>query len=617
MKMNRTNTSKKILILLITIGLMFFATYLFARAGGAGSSGGNSSSSSGGGDGGAIIYLLIQLIRFLLITLPFPWNIISTGALVAVIILFLSKGKKQVQQKTVYNNIPSDYSVSNKKAKGYNKFIDSNPEFNEVEFKEKVRNAFIQIQKAWMAKDLTDVRKFLSDGVYQRFNTQFKMMEILKQNNKLSNIDVMNVFIDKVETDGNFDIMHVGIAASMDDQFISEIDSSLNMGGYNEFVEYWSFLRKRGIPKKDVFDVPVCPACGANLPNGLGEICKCPYCNSLINSGEYDWVLSEITQADDYAAKNPKLGKSASLTKSIADILNENEDFSVQLLEDKASNAYLQIMTALTLKDPTLARRFVTDRVYSEIESKIPDRNIAYNRLFLNDVSLIAASESQNRNRLYIAVKSSYQRVSVNKSKVDLIDPFVFSDTNILSMSREKSVPAAKGSLYSHQCPACGGVIGNTSDVACQYCGTVLNSGKNDWVVDGYMTISEYESYLSSNKDDFDYHVNPKLLDSLYDVRDFAFNNILVMAAADNEFKEEEKEFARKIAKKWGYNLEKIRGLYDLAAAGSLAVKMPDKMKHREKIYKLMEKAAEVDGSVAKEEQAILDAVREKYLNAG
>lgn len=615
MSFRNKSKMRKTIIFLLSFGILLTATYLFARAGGAGSSSSSSSSGGGGGGGEIVIYLVIQLIRFIIITIPFPFNFITIGVIILIFIISASKGKKKVNQKSIYNNIPTDYSPGKKQAKGFKKFIAANPSFEETSFKENARSAFLQIQDAWMKKDLKNVRKFLSDGVYQRFNTQFKMMEILKQSNIMSNIEIMDVFIDRVETDGNFDIIHVGIAASMDDEFISELDSRLNMGGYNEFIEYWSFLRKRGVEKKDMFDVPRCPACDANLPDGLGEVCKCPYCGSLINSGEYDWVLSEITQADDYVSRNPKLGKSASLTDSIRNIVHENADFSVQLLEDKASNAYLQMLTAVTLKEPVIARRFLTDNIYSKMTSIIPEKNIAYNRLFLNDVSLIAASETGDRNRLFIAIKSSYQRVAVNNTNVDIIDPFVFSETHILSMSRAKSVPAAKGSVYAHQCPACGGVIGDSPDVNCQYCGTPLNSGENDWVVDGYMTLAEYDEFLKNGTEKFDYQVNPKLLDSLYDVRDFAFNNILVMAAADNEFKAEEREFAEKIAKKWGYNPDKIKGMYDLAAAGALAVKMPEKMKHREKIYKLMKKAAEVDGSVAPEEQQILDLVKERYLN--
>ena len=610
--MKRKN--KNLAILFILLALILFTTYLFARAGGAGSSGGGSHSSGGSsGDGGAIIYLIYMLIRIIYYTVPFPFNFVVIGLLIAGAIYVLAKGKGKVQEKSVYNDIPSE-PFKKKKAKGFSSFMDDNPDFDEESFKDKVEDVFMQVQQAWMDMELKHVRKFMSDGVFQRFNTQFKMMNLLKQKNVLSNIKVNDVFIDKVEKDGMFDIMHVGIMAEMYDDFKSELDPSLDMGGYNKFVEYWSFIRKRGIPRKDMFDVPKCPSCDGLLDDGLGEICKCPYCNSLLNSGEYDWVLSEITQSDDYVSKNPKVGKKANLSDMVEQLIAENDDFSVQFIEDRASNGYLQILTAKAYHDLSIMRRFVSDRLYSKTDASKKNYITSYNRIFLNDVSLIGIQEETDVYKLFISVKSSFQRVKIEGSKVEKIDPFVMSETEVVVMTRQKNAGVNKGSIYSHNCPACGGLVKDTLDINCQYCGTPLNSNKNEWIIDDVLTVSEYSSYLDSNKSDFDFSIDPKMLDSMIDVRDFAFNNVLVIVAADHVFDENEKIFVNKLAKKWGYNPNKIQGLYNLAASGDLVIKMPEDMKKREKIYKIMEKAAMADGNISVEERQMLDKVKEVYL---
>ena len=48
-----------------------------------------------------------------------------------------------------------------------------------------------------------------------------------------------------------------------------------------------------------------CPKCGAPLAGG--EMLKCRYCGALVCSGEYDWVLGEITQLEEWrpAARAP------------------------------------------------------------------------------------------------------------------------------------------------------------------------------------------------------------------------------------------------------------------------------------------------------------------------
>ena len=42
------------------------------------------------------------------------------------------------------------------------------------------------------------------------------------------------------------------------------------------------------------------------------------------------------------------------------------------------------------------------------------------------------------------------------------------------------------------QCPACGGAVGDTLDLNCQYCGTPLNSTRNEWIVTGFVPAAEY-----------------------------------------------------------------------------------------------------------------------------
>lgn len=580
---------------------------LLGRAGGGGDFGGGDSG-GGGGDGGAIIiYLIIRVI----LELPFPLNVIVVGIIIAGFAVFSYVTKKKVKAQTILNKLPTGDGV--KKAAGYDSFVKNNPDFDEEAFKLNVKDAFVKIQKAWEAQDLSGVRRFISDGVYQRFNTQFKMMQLLKQRNTVKNIDIRNIYIDRVDSDGLYDIIHTAIHASITDNFISELDRSLDQGGTEEFVEYWSFLKKRGKPRTDIYQTDQCPNCGSSLPKDMGEVSKCAACGTLTNSGEYDWVLSEITQADDYVGTHPKLAGSAGLTEKIRGIIDENEDFAVQLVEDKASNGYLQIVTAQALGDPAIMRRFVSDDVFNKITMPGPGERIAYNRIYLNDVYLVGVAEEDARNVLAIAVKSSFQRVRLGEGKAEKLDYGVISRTEVLLMSRDKDASEAKGSLYAHCCPSCGAPVENSLDVKCRYCGSVMNGTGREWIITGLMSLEEYESYLAANSDKFAYSADTALIDKLFDVRDFAFNNMMVVMAADGAFKEEEQRFASDLAKKWGYDLAKIEPFFQMAQSGRLVVKMPQDRKKQKKIYKLMVKAAHADQNVSSEEQQLLDGIRQQY----
>ncbi|HPS58073.1 MAG TPA: TIM44-like domain-containing protein [Spirochaetota bacterium] len=595
------------LIAFLSLVAMFSAMIIYARAGGAGGDSGGGSGGDSGGDGiGFLIYLIIRL----LIELPFPLNVISVSVLAGGFVIFSYVTKKKVKAQTVYNQLPTGEGV--KKAKGYDNFIKNNPDFNEENFKANVKIAFLKIQYAWENQDISGVRKFISDGVYQRFNTQFKMMQLLKQRNTLEDVTVKNIYIDQIDSDGLYDIIHVAINASITDRFISDMDPSLNSGGTGEFVEYWSFLKKRGKPRKDIYETDNCPACGAPLPSDMGELSRCESCGTQTNSGEYDWVLSEITQADDYISSNPKLDKSDDLNEKIRGLINENEDFSVQLVEDKASNGYLQIITATAYNDPSIMRRFVSDNVFEKIKSRMTGGTMAYNRIFLNDVYLVGVSESGNMNNLFVAIKSSSQRVSIDGNRAKKIDQALMSGTEVVVMSRDKNASASKGSIYAHTCANCGAPVQNSLNIKCEYCDMPLNSTSNEWIITELMTMSEYNDFRSEFKSDFGYNVDPAMIDKLMDVRDFAFNNIMVVIAADGDMSEDEHAFALDLASTWGYNVDKIEPLFDMALNGNLVIKMPEDPKKRAKIYKLMEKAAAID-EVTEEEKELMDSIREEY----
>ena len=583
---------------LLTFLLVLTIGYVSARVGGAGGSSGGGG--EGDGIGGLIIYILFLI--------PFPYNII----VVAIIIVVAYFSRKKAKQQSILNKLPTGEAVT--KIKGYNDFIAKNPNFKDAAFKEKVKTAFMQIQEAWQNKNMSKVRKYISDGMYQRLNVQFKMMDKLQQKNTLEKLEVKNIYIDRIDTDGLFDVIHVAIHASIVDKFISEKYPELNSGGSEEFVEYWSFMKKRGAEEKDLFASDNCPSCGAELPKDGGEVAKCGACGTLTNSGEYDWVLAEITQADDYISSNPMVMKAANLQEKMLEIESQNQDVSVQLIEDKASNAFLQIETARVLKDPAILRRFVTDTAFDKIKATFDEGEpFVYNRIYLSDVTLIGAMQKGGMNTMVVSIKYSYQRVVPKEKSVVKIDPVVVTDTSVILLTRKSQSVESKGSLYAHRCPSCGGPTKDTLDLKCQYCGNQLNSSDVEWIVSDLMSLNEYYTFYAMNASGFAAGIKPDVIDKALDVRDYAFNNALIVMACDGVFDQEERNFAEQLAKKFGYNLDKIDPMFKMAQNGQLALKMPDDQKKREKVYRLMEKASVIDGNVDPAERALLDSIKQQY----
>ena len=160
---------------------------------------------------------------------------------------------------------------------------------------------------------------------------------------------------------------------------------------------------------------------------------NCPYCKATINSGDFDWVLSEITQADDYTFSTAKAHKQANLKQKIKSIHTTDPFFSVQKLEDKASNAFLQYTIAEALRNPLLVRRFMQAEAYIAFEESVKSSPaILYNRLYLNDVSLISAWDESDFDYLGFYVRKSYQRIQMKQDNPEEIDSIKDRCKNII-----------------------------------------------------------------------------------------------------------------------------------------------------------------------------------------
>ncbi|MGC8775367.1 MAG: TIM44-like domain-containing protein [Chlorobaculum sp.] len=367
-------------------------------------------------------------------------------------------------------------------------FSGTPPGFDQAAFLAKVRKAFLEVQMAWSAQSTDMMRRFISDGVYQRFNTQFKMMRLLQQGNPLSDINISMLWVDRVEQDGRYDIVHAGVKASMTDRFICALNHALDEEGTSEFVEYWSFIRKRGVAGRDIYESEQCPNCGAPLPKDMGEVCKCKYCNAVVNSGEFDWVLAEITQQEDYRRDEFHLEKMPGLEAKVAEMDSAYGDFVVQLVEDKASNAYMQMMTARAMHDPSIMRRFVSDELFRQLAPQYEQNREIFNRIFLNRVTLVKAGQRDGKNILTFALTCSYQRAVLTGNSVRLVDPEIVEHEEMMTLTRDAGAGAGQGSIYQHTCPACGAPVKDTLDIKCAFCGSTLNSTANDWVVSGFMS---------------------------------------------------------------------------------------------------------------------------------
>jgi hypothetical protein len=177
------------------------------------------------------------------------------------------------------------------------------PNFNQQIFLDRAQAAFFALQKAWMDRNLEPARVYMSDGIYHRWKTQIDAMIAAHKKNMLDNLVIGGVQIVKVQTDPNFDTVTVRIDASAADYEVDDTTANKVIYGSRQnqnFTEYWTFIRSGSARTKagEGAELTQCPNCGA--PLSINESGVCSYCKAVVTSGQFGWVLDNITQASEW-----------------------------------------------------------------------------------------------------------------------------------------------------------------------------------------------------------------------------------------------------------------------------------------------------------------------------
>lgn len=388
------------------LAALLIPAIVMARAGGGeGYGGGGGSDGGGGGDGDAffLIYLLFQLI--------FNYPIIGIPLLIIVIIAVVSAKRQGV---SIYQNSVivrgSPLAGAAQIQPGLDALLNDDGQFDKDQFLNRVRKAFLATQDAWAKQDLTPVRPFLSDGVYERFNIQFAEQKMLGYRNEMANVRVISADPVHADVDDAYQTLSVRIAASAEDSMVSLKDGRrLAGGGDSSFAEIWTFLRRRGVQTKLNAAGLIeghCPNCGAAVE--MNQHARCQQCGSLLRSGAYDWVLTEITQECEWASRGGPVPGAQTLRQ-------RDPTFTLAGLDDTASVVFWRLMAARRLGKSDPIRKMATDQYCQELLASFgDDPRIFYTQCAVGSVRVLGICQTEDQDRATIQVMWSGQRWSID-----------------------------------------------------------------------------------------------------------------------------------------------------------------------------------------------------------
>lgn len=291
----------KFFSIMIFILVISTTTYLFADVGNVNRYDSNSSSSSSAD--GLIGFLLGLFINNPILAL------VVIGIGLAVFMYLKKNGKigdvaKSISEmQTKYNEFKDGTfaeNMANKVAgEGVSKQITMiDPAFSEEAFLGWTREVFMKIQQAWSTRDWKVIRPFESNELFSQHSAQ--LQEYINNNkiNVIEKVAIKSCSLRSFKQDGDKEVVTVYLQAVMRDYVIDAttrnvLESDPNTDWNMKYI--MTFIRKAGV-KTSVGtsnkSTTNCPNCGA--PTQITSAGQCEYCDSVITTGEHDWVLSDI-----------------------------------------------------------------------------------------------------------------------------------------------------------------------------------------------------------------------------------------------------------------------------------------------------------------------------------
>jgi Zn finger protein HypA/HybF involved in hydrogenase expression len=384
----------------------------------------------------------------------------------------------------------------------------ADPSFDAQAFYQRVTQAFLKMQDAWCAQNLSTVDAFISDGVRERFKLEFLQAQRLGEKDRMSQIQVLSVSLAHATSDHLYDTAVVAIQASAVDQTISASTGKVLSGSDQSepFEEYWTFLRRRGAKStnKPGLMEGNCPNCGAAL--SINQSTQCPNCHAMIFSGEFDWVLTEITQASVWRPE------SETTIAGVDELIKKDENFSLAQLEDTASVMFWR-KAATDLSGQINPLKKVCTPAFASLYTGLlkPDGNgnrtlwghCAVGALRTLGVIIAKASpagtsqgagdgpaaEPMDRALLQIDWSAHRFEIKADQTIAQGADAQLFHSLLVLERKPDCQTNIHAGVSSAH-CPNCGAPLGDDAADSCPFCGTVLTDGAHGWVLSAMLPMA-------------------------------------------------------------------------------------------------------------------------------
>lgn len=494
--------------------LLFMSGDILARVGGGQSYGGGSHGSGGGsGGGGAIIWLIFELIRFLLyLTIEYPIIGIPLDLIIigGVIFFVLRRPASTTGFSSVVSSPPLNAAtVSTSPAmagQSFNQLRKFDPNFSEIVFTDFAYALYGKAHDArgHGASKLDLFSPYISDAA----------RGALLQQNPPGLVEVKGIIVGSmlVSSVTGLETPVVRVTLDFESNYTEVVKQ--NTGNVREMTFYvrerWWLERKRDLlsPTPAQATALHCPRCGAPLQRDT--VGACAFCGVKIESGEFQWFVTNV-QVLGKEARGPLLTSDVpevgtdfpsviqpNISAARAAFEAANQNFSWAQFQERARLIFNELQAAWSSLNWERARPHETDNIFQMHQYWID----AYKRQHLRNVVEQCAVYAMEP--VKIQSDAFFQAITL-RIWAQGLDYTVNQGGQIVAGSRSNLrrwseywtfIRSRNGhSRPSHtdlSCPNCGSPLKVNASGICEFCGGKITSGEFDWVLS---KIEQDESY--------------------------------------------------------------------------------------------------------------------------
>lgn len=478
----------------------------FARAGGGEhyTGGGGGSSGDFGGSGGADLYVIFELLRgAIYLTIAYP------GVMIPVWLVGGGVGFVWYLRRP---SVTTSHEVSRLERQRLQPQADlpaalaslkqRDPAFDEDQLLERTRAIFLEIQEAWFRRRLGDVRHFMSDGLHRRFHVLQDLMKAEGRRDALADVRVQSARILEAKRTEGFDVVTVSIAAEIRDTEVpATVDDEAARAAAlrapkTSFVELWTFVRRPGATTREGFDAGAgrCPNCGAPFDRGATNTCA--YCNAIVNSGQYSWVLSEITQASEFLPHHRK-------APGLDSLRTRDPDAAAEILEDRALLLFWKWVEGWALNDVKRMRKVST---IGFLDAQVAEKSgyaqrgqrlhIAKPAVGGADVAAVEI-DVDGFDRVHVDLRWSAAVALEEHGRTGNASPRF--RRHVLTMVRKTGAKTGVEGLATERCGTCRAPLTNSDSPVCDYCGHDLTSAATEWQLGQLVPYEQWRRPVASH----------------------------------------------------------------------------------------------------------------------